>query len=96
MVGGPGTHVNAPSSAGVMAHELGHNFGLWHSNRYVSYGLRPNSDEGEHIDYGNPYSLMGGGGISGDLTISSKVFLDSTRLRAVFFFFRAHLEAESQ
>ena len=75
MVGGPGSHVNAPADAGVMAHELGHNFGLWHSNKYISYGLRPNSDEGENIDYGNPYSLMGGGGITGDLTISSKVFL---------------------
>tara|TARA_Y100001978_G_scaffold203333_1_gene228396 strand:- start:26797 stop:38664 length:11868 start_codon:yes stop_codon:yes gene_type:complete len=74
-VGGPGTHVNAPASAGVMAHELGHNFGLFHSNRYVSEGLRPNSDEGETIDYGNPFSLMGSGGLQGDLTIPSKVFL---------------------
>ncbi|MDC0157457.1 LamG domain-containing protein, partial [Verrucomicrobia bacterium] len=75
VVGGPGSHVNVPAGAGVVAHELGHNFGLWHSNRYLSAGLRPNSDEGEAIDYGNPYSLMGSGGISGDLTVPSKVFL---------------------
>ena len=58
-----------------MGHEIGHNFGLWHANRYVSDMLTPTSDEGEGIDYGNPFSLMGGGGINGDLTISSKVFL---------------------
>lgn len=74
-VGAAGSHVNAPASGMVMAHELGHNFGLWHANRYVSEGLRANSDEGSTLDYGNPYSLMGSGGISGDLTISSKVFL---------------------
>ena len=75
MVGGAGSPREAPASGMVMAHELGHNFGLWHANRYVSEGLRANSDEGSTLDYGNPYSLMGGGGIEGDLTISSKVFL---------------------
>ena len=75
VVGGAGTHVNAPATSGVMGHEIGHNFGLWHANRYVSDMLTPTSDEGQGIDYGNPFSLMGGGGISGDLTISSKVFL---------------------
>ena len=75
VVGGAGTHVNAPATSGVMGHEIGHNFGLWHANRYVSDMLTPTSDEGEGIDYGNPFSLMGGGGINGDLTISSKVFL---------------------
>ena len=75
VVGGAGTHVNAPATSGVMAHEIGHNFGLWHANRYVSDMLTPTSDEGTGIDYGNPFSLMGEGGITGDLTISSKVFL---------------------
>jgi len=76
-VGAPGSHVKGPS-AGVIVHELGHNFGLWHANRNEGEGLRPNSDEGVSIDYGNPYSVMGTGGISADLTISSKVYLNES------------------
>ena len=73
----PGSHVKGPS-AGVIVHELGHNFGLWHANRNEGEGLRPNSDEGVSIDYGNPYSVMGTGGISADFTISSKVYLNES------------------
>ena len=76
-VGQPGSHVKGPS-AGVIVHELGHNFGLWHANRNEGEGLRPNSDEGVSIDYGNPYSVMGTGGISADFTISSKVYLNES------------------
>ena len=73
----PGSHVKGPS-AGVIVHELGHNFGLWHANRNEGEGLRPNSDEGVSVDYGNPYSVMGTGGISADFTISSKVYLNES------------------
>ncbi|MBT5717200.1 MAG: hypothetical protein HOI70_09815, partial [Opitutae bacterium] len=76
-VGAPGSHVQGPS-AGTIVHELGHNFGLWHANRNEGEGLRPNSDEGISIDYGNPYSVMGTGGASGDFTLSSKVYLNSS------------------
>ena len=76
-VGAPGSHVKGPS-AGVIVHELGHNFGLWHANRNEGEGLRPNSDEGVSVDYGNPYSVMGTGGISADFTISSKVYLNES------------------
>ena len=38
-VGAPGSHVNAATwEAGVAAHELGHNFGFQHANRYESVG----------------------------------------------------------
>ena len=76
-VGGAGSHVDAGSggtiSSGVIAHELGHNFGLLHANRYISESEKPNSDEGQFVDYGNPYSVMGGGGIGGDITMPGKV-----------------------
>ncbi|MBT7649434.1 MAG: hypothetical protein HN553_00470, partial [Opitutae bacterium] len=75
-VGAPGSYVMAPMSPGVTVHELGHNFGLWHANRHEGEGIRPNSDDRTVIDYGNPYSVMGTGGASGDFTISSKVFLN--------------------
>jgi hypothetical protein len=75
VVGGAGSHVTSKVSAGVIAHELGHNFGLWHANRYIPEGEKAISDEGSNLDYGNPYSLMGGGGIAGDFTMPGKVAL---------------------
>ncbi len=78
-IGAPGSHVDATGgsvSATTIAHELGHNFGLLHANRLVTRSERPNSDEAELIDYGNPYSVMGEAQISnnaGDLTITEKV-----------------------
>ena len=79
-VGAPGSYVQAPLSAGVTVHELGHNFGLWHANRHEGEGILPNSDDRSAIDYGNPYAVMGTatGGDIGDFTISSKVFLNET------------------
>ena len=73
-VGGPGSHVDAVGgNAGwkVIAHELGHNFGLFHANRFISRSERPNSDEGQPIDYGNPYAVMGSG--YGHMTVPAKV-----------------------
>ncbi len=73
MVGAPGSHVNAATwDAGVAVHELGHNFGFQHANRYESVGEKAISDEGGTIDYGNPYSVMGTGGIGADLTVAAK------------------------
>ena len=73
-VGAPGSHVTASSwEAGVAAHELGHNFGFQHANRYESVGEKAISDEGGVIDYGNPYSVMGTGGIGADLTVAAKI-----------------------
>ena len=79
-VGAPGSHVDAGSggtiSAGVIAHELGHNFGLLHANRFITRSEKPNSDEGTLVDYGNPYSVMGSYKniqSGGDFTIPAKV-----------------------
>ena len=66
-VGAPGSHVTAGSggtvSAGVIAHELGHNFGLLHSNTLTSLSEKPNSDEAIKWEYANEHSVMGSGGI---------------------------------
>ena len=55
----------------VTAHELGHNFGLFHANRFLSRSERPYSDDGEPIDYGNPFAVMGSG--TGYMTVPAKV-----------------------
>ena len=73
-VGSAGSHVDAADGSvswGVIAHELGHNFGLNHANRFSSRSERPNSDEGESHDYGNPFAVMGSGG--GHMTLPAKV-----------------------
>ncbi len=84
-VGAPGSYVAAGSggtvSASVIAHELGHNFGLWHANTLTSLSEKPNSDEAMKYEYASPYSVMGSGGIydirsgeiSGDFTVAGKV-----------------------
>jgi hypothetical protein len=90
-VGAPGAHVsvgwdtdnvngenlikNVPS-AGVIAHELGHNFNMHHSNTYLSLSEHPNSDEVLKHEYNNPHSVMGDGldlNKTGDFTIIGKI-----------------------
>ncbi len=45
----------------VVAHELGHNFGLWHANAWIPTDGTPNG-AGWHQEYGEPYDTMGGWG----------------------------------
>lgn len=79
-IGRAGSHVdagmNGSVSSGTIAHELGHNFGLFHANRYISESEKPNSDEGTFVEYGSPFSVMGSAkdiANYGDFTIPSKV-----------------------
>ena len=81
-VGAAGSHVTAQASAKVMAHELGHNFGLNHANLLVVDGYNSIGDENSMIEYGNDFSMMGTGPVNGtiksgdgDLTIVAKGFL---------------------
>ena len=83
-VGGPGAHVQlmggeVPTS--IIAHEMGHNLGLLHANRYFTRSERPLSDDADQIEYGNSFSVMGTQdniATSGDLTIAAKVGLTNT------------------
>jgi hypothetical protein len=54
--GNPSTaYVNGGISLKVVAHEMGHNFGLWHSHSYACNGATCVRDE-----YGDPWDMMGG------------------------------------
>ena len=79
--GAPGAHIlvrEGQASSRTVAHEIGHNFGLMHAQRYATKGEQALSDEGIKVPYGNPYSVMGSApSISngmGDLTIAEKLF----------------------
>ena len=65
----------------TMAHEIGHNLGLFHAERYLTRSEKSISDDGDQIEYGNPYSIMGDAPdlvTGGDFTIPSKVSLYQT------------------
>ncbi|MCA3013876.1 MAG: hypothetical protein INH41_15960, partial [Myxococcaceae bacterium] len=61
-VGARGTWLNGSFGLGVIAHELGHNFGLRHANFWQA----PNETiigAGSSQEYGNPFDTMGSGDI---------------------------------
>jgi hypothetical protein len=63
------------NSAGVLAHEFGHNLGLWHANAWVPAGHDP-LGAGTNSEYGNVFDRMGsGGGIANHFTASAKEIL---------------------
>ncbi|MEK9772951.1 MAG: hypothetical protein VW576_05245, partial [Opitutae bacterium] len=86
-MGAPGAHVmitQGSVSSSTITHEIGHNFGLFHAERYSTKSELILSDEADQIEYGNPYSVMGEGAIrdssgnpAGDLTIIAKVALNN-------------------
>jgi hypothetical protein len=60
-VGQAGAWIRGTSSVGVLAHELGHNFGLNHANFWDTAGesvIGP----GESIEYGDTFDTMGSAG----------------------------------
>lgn len=82
-IGAAGAHVQITDGqidSGILAHEIGHNFGLFHANRYLSRSELVLNDDADIIEYGNPYSVMGGGKDivnGGDLTASEKVAMNN-------------------
>jgi|GEM_PF-1407407 len=58
-VGAKGLLVNGAFDLRVMAHELGHNYGLHHANRWDVTGTDPIDPAGTHNEYGDDYDMMG-------------------------------------
>ena len=48
-------------SGGVVIHEWGHNWGLYHANFWQSSDGQPRSATGSHYEYGDGGDIMGGG-----------------------------------
>jgi hypothetical protein len=57
-VGGKGVWLQS-TGAGVTAHELGHNWGLWHANWWDTTANDGVVGAGTHVEYGNVYDTMG-------------------------------------
>lgn len=72
-VGGKGVWVKT-SALGVLAHELGHNLGLWHSNFWQT---NPPSliGPGSNLEYGNIFDVMGNSGSMGHYVAPHKADL---------------------
>jgi len=51
------------TGVGVTAHELGHNYGLWHANAWDTTNLTV-IGYGTNLEYGNIYDTMGSGGVA--------------------------------
>ncbi|MEW5740215.1 MAG: Ig-like domain-containing protein [Myxococcota bacterium] len=58
-VGGKGTWLNGNFSLRVTAHELGHNYGVYHANFWNAGSTVIGA--GSNQEYGNPFDVMGGG-----------------------------------
>ncbi len=72
-VGANGSMVKS-ADGGLLLHEWGHNFGLWHANY-----LEPITDspigEGIHAEYGNSFSTMGSSSKDGSFTTQERHLL---------------------
>ncbi len=60
-VGGGRTWINGYYDFRVTAHELGHNYGLYHANLWQVSDGRPASASGSSTEYADPFDVMGGG-----------------------------------
>ncbi|HEY1109555.1 MAG TPA: hypothetical protein VGE76_13000, partial [Opitutaceae bacterium] len=60
-VGGTTSWINGPNAFNfaTITHELGHNFGLSHSNLWRVRDANPTSAAGTTLEYGDPFDMMG-------------------------------------
>src|SRR5581483_10623897 len=61
-VGGKRVWINNYFDLSFTAHELGHTYGNWHANLWQVSDSNPASPFGHHVEYGDPFDVMGGGG----------------------------------
>ena len=54
--------VNGSYDFRVVAHEIGHTYGLFHANRWEFEDGNPVSESGSSLEYGDPFDLMGEAG----------------------------------
>lgn len=57
-IGATGVYLNGFVSAGIVAHELGHNHGLQHAHAWRPSGASA-TGPGTHVEYGDPFDIMG-------------------------------------
>ncbi|HLP41391.1 MAG TPA: hypothetical protein VK465_07785 [Fibrobacteria bacterium] len=71
---GGGNYINGSYSSGVTAHELGHAVGLPHAHSIEAgsdaFGTPGTSSQ--HVEYGNPYDVMGNAGGLGHFNVNYK------------------------
>ncbi|MGA2137346.1 MAG: hypothetical protein ABSH14_00640 [Verrucomicrobiia bacterium] len=58
-VGGPDVWANGEFDFRVVAHELGHTYGLWHANLWQVSDGNPVSPNGSSTEYGDDFDTMG-------------------------------------
>ncbi len=84
-LGGARVGLNNTVSAGTTGHELGHTQSLAHSHYWLPSGTSP-VGAGSHIEYGDVFDIMGGGGASQHLNVSQKAklgYLDAAAITTV-------------
>lgn len=62
-INGPHTWYNGLFSFSILAHELGHNYGLDHSNLWKVTDGNPVSPTGTTLEYSDPFDIMGSGNL---------------------------------
>jgi hypothetical protein len=83
-VGGRRVWINNYFNRGFTVHELGHTYGNWHANLWQVNDGNPASPAGHHVEYGDPYDIMGGGGsfwsqMTGDVPDYNEFFKNRLR-----------------
>lgn len=84
-LGGPRIGMNNTVGASTTGHEIGHTQSLAHSHYWLPTGTSP-VGAGSHIEYGDVFDLMGGGGITSHFNVSQKSkigYLDATAITTV-------------
>ena len=71
-IGSTGVWINGSMDRRTTVHELGHNYGLFHSHSYLCPDGGVGGAECEFSDYGDAYDAMGSSGYAGNFNASQK------------------------